>query len=233
MDIRGKTAFITGGTSGIGLEVAKTMLSKGANVAVYSTSPLLPDVKRELAAYPNFLVFKGDIRKRRSVRNAISQTIKKLGSLDILINNAAIARRELFIESTQRNWDDIIDINVKGTLCVTQEALFYMTQNNSGMIINIASGAGLRGIGGLGVYSLTKAALINFTQSLSEEVASYHINVVTIAPGSTNTQMFSDLFPEDKAHHAPQYIADVVIKTIQEDIHPNSDLVVDVFDHTR
>lgn len=233
MNIQNKTVFITGGTTGIGLAIAIALLHKGMNVAVYSKSSPSPQAKRKLSAYANALVMRGDIKNQKSVKRAIKKTVKMFGSFDVLVNNAAIAKRELFIKSGPKDWDTTIDTNIKGTLLLTKEALAYMVPRRSGMIINISSGAGLYGIGGLSLYSLSKAALVNFTQSLDQEMKEFGIRILTIAPGSTDTRMFSNLFPHDKAKHTPEDVANVVLKTITGEIHPDDNLVVDVFEHTR
>jgi len=233
MNIQNKTAFITGGTTGIGLAIAMAILKGGGNVAVYSKSSPPPQTKKDFLTHPNVLVIKGDVRNQKEVTKALKKTVATFGSVDILINNAAIAKRELFVESSAKDWEMIIDTNIKGALITTKEALAYMIKQRSGIIINISSGAGLYGIGGLALYSLSKAALVNFTQSLDQEVKQFGVRVITVAPGSTDTRMFLNLFPDDKAKHTPEDVAGVVLKAITGEISPNDDLVVDVFEHTR
>lgn len=232
INLLGKTVFITGATTGIGLETAKLFLKEGAKVAIFSIIvPKNPEIKG-LKDNPNVLIFKGDIRNQKKVRSAIAKTIKKFGSLDILINNAAIAQRKDFIETTQKDWDQVIDINIKGTLNVTHQVLPKMLEKKSGMIINISSGAGLDGIGHLSLYSLTKAAVMNFSQSLHEEVRNSGIDVLTIAPGSTDTNMFKEAFPGHQPHHTPIQVAQIIVKASKKEIIPDDKLIVDVFYHT-
>ena len=231
MNLKHRTIVITGGTSGIGLATAQHAHAQGANILVYSHSNPDP-AHKEFFSSPNVLFIKGDIRDRKKVVSAYQQALKKFGSLDILINNAAIAQKKPFISTTQKDWDDLIDINIKGTLVMTQEFLIHFT-GQEGMIINISSGAGLYGIEDMSVYSLTKAALINLTQSLAQELQKENIAVITVTPGSTNTNMFNSVFPDRNPHHTPDHIANVIIDTITGTITPNDALVVDVFKHTR
>jgi 3-oxoacyl-[acyl-carrier protein] reductase len=234
ISLKNKTIFITGATSGIGLETAKLVLTEGANVAIYSIS--IPPDSLDIAAFKKnsrALLIKGDICDQKAVRSAIFETVKKFGSIDVLINNAAIAQRKDFIDTSPKDWDDLIDVNIKGTLNVTRQALERMLEQKSGMIINISSGAAFNGIGHLSLYSLTKAAVMNFSQSLSEEVKAKGIDVLTVAPGSTDTEMFRQAFPEHKPHHTPRQVAEIIIKAAKKEIQPDDKLVIDVFYHTQ
>lgn len=230
MDVKNKAVFITGGSSGIGLATAKKLTSKGANVVIYSRD--VHAVKSEFDENKSLLI-EGDVCDRKQVQRATAETLKKFGSLDILVNNAGVAQRKLFSEIREKDWDFILDVNVKGVFVVTQEALKVMGRGENKTIINIASGAGIYGIAGLSIYSATKAAVINFTQSLSQELASRKIRVITVAPGSTATEMFASLFPKREPHHTPEQVAEVIYKTIAGEIKPDDRLIVDVFHHTR
>jgi len=224
-----KTAFITGGTSGIGLATVKVFLEHGWNVAIYSKERIKSD--DALASNGHTLLFEGDIKKETQVKKALKKTIERFGGVDVLVNNAAIAQRKHFEETDARDWNTIIDTNIKGTLAVTHATLPFLKENG-GVIVNVASGAGLYGIGELSLYSLTKAALINFSQSLSQELPN-NIRVVTVTPGSTATSMFEGLFPEKEAAHSPQEVARVIFNTATGTQKPDKNLVVDVFTHQR
>lgn len=232
-NIKGKTVFITGGATGIGLETVHALLKKGAFVTVYSLSFKNTPEYKFLQKNKNTLWCKGTITSVRGVKNAIEKTIKKFGSIDVLINNASIAQKKEFIQTTQKDWDAIINTNIKGTLNVTQQVLRVMKKQKYGIIANISSGAGLRGIENLSLYSLTKAALINLSQSLSKEIKGDGVEVVTITPGSTATTMFATCFPGEKPHHTPEQIAEIIIHVIEKKITPDDRLIVDVFKHTH
>ena len=233
MEIKNKVVFITGGATGIGLATTQQLVAEGARVAVYTrTIPQTADIAA-LKENPNVLFFDGDIREENKVRAAAQKTKETFGSLDVLINNAAIAQRKPFIETTPEDWDPIIDVNIKGTLVVTHAILPLMREQKSGTIVNVASGAGLYGVENLSLYSLTKAAIINFSQSLADEVRADNVAVFSIAPGGTDTDMFRACFPGEEPLQTPQQIAEVIYKSIAGDITPDDRLVIDVFRHAH
>ncbi|MCX6702566.1 MAG: SDR family NAD(P)-dependent oxidoreductase, partial [Candidatus Wolfebacteria bacterium] len=145
---------------------------------------------------------------------------------------AGVAKDGSFIKSIEEDWDFMWSVNVKGVFLVTQEALRVMGEGKDKVIINIASGAGIHGIGDLSIYSATKAAVINFTQSLNDELKD-KVRVITVAPGSTDTKMFHSLWPSEKARHTPEQVGEVIYKTITGEILPDEHFIVDVFYHTR
>ncbi len=233
MDIKNKVVFITGGATGIGLATTQRLVAEGARVAIYTrTTPQTAQVAA-LKENPDVIFFEGDIREENMVRAAAQKTKETFGSLDVLINNAAIAQRKPFIQTTAEDWNDLIDVNIKGTLAVTHAILQIMSEQKNGVIINIASGAGLYGIEDLSLYSLTKAAMINLAQSLADEVRADNIAVFSIAPGGTDTDMFRACFPGEPALQTPQQIADVILKSITGQITPDDRLIIDVFRHAH
>lgn len=239
MNIKNKTVFITGGGAGIGLATAKKLFEEGAKVAVYSLNTNEEEVKKEIAGNnagreKDILVINGDVMDREKVAAALKAAGESLGPLGILINNAGAAHRKNFEETDEKEWDFILNVNFKGTLIVTQEALKVMEkEKGEKMIINISSGAGLYGVKGLSIYSAAKAGIIAFTQALAGELNGTNIKAVTITPGSVGTDMFKSLFPDEKPHHTPEEVAGVIYKTITGKIEPDHKLIVDTFYHTR
>ncbi|PIR44167.1 3-ketoacyl-ACP reductase [Candidatus Wolfebacteria bacterium CG10_big_fil_rev_8_21_14_0_10_31_9] len=235
MEVKNKTIFITGGADGIGLATVKKLLAEGANVIIYSKSvEKLNDLSLDVG---KTLIIKGDVTDRENVKKAMQGGIKKFGEIDILINNAGVARNEKFLETTEKDWDFIINVNIKGVFICMQEFIKEMRNEkldmNGKMIINIASGAGEYGGGEIAVYSATKAGVINITQGLNEELKNLGIKWVTVCPGATDTKMFANLFPEEKPYHTTEQVAEVIYKTITEEIKPDNRLIVDVFHHMR
>lgn len=233
MDIKNKVVCITGGATGIGLATAQKMLSQGAKVGIIALT--IPDTAqiKELAKRNDVVVCQGDIQNAQEMKTALNTVVDTLGSVDVFINNAAVTQRKSFEETERADWDFIIDVNIKGTLCATKEALTIMRRQGHGIIITISSGAGLYGIKNLSLYSLAKAALINFSQSLADEVRDQGITVFTVTPGSTNTSLFSSCFPQREAQYTPEQIADVIAQAVVGDIHPDERLIIDVFKHAR
>ncbi len=224
-----KTIFITGAATGIGLATAKLLLSEGYNVVIFSLTK--PDVKdlEILDVLPNALILQGDITNEKQVKTALQRTIKKFGSLDVLINNAGISQKKLFIDSTSQEWDALISVNIKGTLIVTHEALRYLKKG--GLVINIASGSALHAVSHLSIYSLTKAGILNFTQSLDTEIKKDGIRAVAITPGSTQTALFEKASPGKNPLYKPEDIAVVIADTISGKQKPNMHRIVNPFKH--
>ncbi|MCL5011912.1 MAG: SDR family oxidoreductase [Patescibacteria group bacterium] len=225
-----KTVFITGGTTGIGLATARLLLSQGYNVAIFSLTKPLPQDFEILCAMPNALVLQGSVTNQKQVEAALQKTIKKFGSLDVLINNAGISLHKSFRETTPIEWNLLIDVNVKGVLTVTKCALPYIQKQKLGIIINIASDSALHPIPYLPIYSLTKAAVLNFSQSLDHEIKP-RIRSIAIIPGSTNTTLFKKSFPHRKALYQPEDVARVIADVIFGKHKPNKQGIVNPFKH--
>ncbi|OGM92546.1 hypothetical protein A2755_00420 [Candidatus Wolfebacteria bacterium RIFCSPHIGHO2_01_FULL_48_22] len=233
MKNKNKTVFITGGASGIGLETVKQLHEDTFNVCVLSKSNPKDPTIRDLFRRDGMLFVRGDISKPIDVKKAVSQCMQKFKSIDVLVNNAAIAQAKPFEKATPKDWEKVMNINIKGTLYVTKEVLRVMRKQKSGCIVNISSGAGTYGVENLSIYSLTKAAVINFSQSLAQELSSSGIRVFAITPGSTDTRMFKSLFPGKKPHHTAAQVAQVIVRAIKKEVEPDSRHIIDVFYHQR
>lgn len=242
MDIKGKTIFITGGASGIGLETAKKFIAEGANVVIYSYGTSA--IPENLFPPDRIVIREGDICDRDAVGRAVNEAMQKFGSLDVLINNAGVAQRKRFKDMSEAEWNRMLTVNLCGMFIVTQEALKAMDTGaasrdhdgcviNRKCIINISSGAGLYGIPELAVYSATKAGVIAFTQALSGELVQSGIDAITITPGSVGTDMFKELFKGVDARHTPAEVAEVIYRTVIGEMKPDTRLIVDTFHHQR
>ena len=235
------------------MATAKKILMEGAKVVIYTKSTeKLKDLNTD-----NVLIIEGDVTDRENVKSAMEKGIEKFGAVDILINNAGVAKRENFLDTTEKDWDFHINVNMKGVFICIQEFIRNLARTNAErmqnnteevqrksvlsqresarninkMVINISSGAGIYGVDEIAVYSATKAAVINLTQSLNEELKNLGIKWVAVCPASTNTKMFQGLFPEEKPADTPENVAEVIYKIITGEIKPNDMLYVDVFHH--
>jgi 3-oxoacyl-[acyl-carrier protein] reductase len=191
MMLRDKVAVVTGAGRGIGQAIALAYAQAGADVALVSrTQSELEAVAGEIRGMGRqALVIVADVSEHADVRHMLQVTLAKFGQLDVLVNNAGISERKPFVETSHEDWDRTIRTNVTGVLLCTQAVLEPMLSQQRGKIINIASGAGVRGMPGNAVYSASKGAVIAFTQAVAGEVRGSGIQVNAICPGPIHTQM--------------------------------------------
>lgn len=191
-----KTIIITGGSRGIGRCLVENFARDGYNVVLnYNKSEKqAKQIKQNLADEGiEIEIFKADISKKDEVKKLIEFTLKKFQDIDVLINNAGIARIHLFTDVTEEEWDEIMNTNLKSAFFTTQEVLPNMIHNKKGCIINISSIWGLVGASCEAVYSASKAGLDGLTKSLAKELGPSNIRVNGIAPGIVDTEMNSNL----------------------------------------
>ncbi len=197
--LKDKKALVTGGTAGIGKEIALTYARNGAHVAIFGTNAeRAAQVLQELEnsrVFPEqkFLSILVDIADKASVDAAVAQIIEKWGSIDVLVNNAGITRDGLLMKMSEDDWDRVIAVNLKSVYNLCQALVRPMVRARSGKIINISSVVGLIGNAGQTNYAAAKAGMIGFTQSLAKELASRGICVNCIAPGFIQTAMTEGL----------------------------------------
>ena len=176
-----KVVFVTGASKGIGESIANYLSLNNYHVA-YGYNKTHPD-------NDNFYI-DIDISSRKSIQNAIKKTEEKFGkTIDILINNAAIAQEKPFLKITDEDWQNMLNINLQGAFRITQEVLPNMIKNNWGRIINITSIGGQWGGLNQVHYAASKAALINFTQSIAKIYSKDGITSNAISPGLVATDM--------------------------------------------
>lgn len=192
-----KTVLITGSSRGIGKCIAENLAKEGFNVVLnYNKSKhQAEEIKKNLneAGYNNIEIFKADVSKRSEVKKMVKYTLQKFGNIDVLINNAGIAKLHLFMNITDEEWNEIIDVNLNSVFYTTQEVLPNMIHNKTGCIINISSVWGMVGASCEVAYSTSKAGIIGMTKSLAKELGPSNIRVNSIAPGIIDTDMNSNL----------------------------------------
>lgn len=182
MRLHGKTALITGAARGIGLEFARAYIAEGATVALADVNAAAVTAATQgLGPQAHPIVM--DVTDQTSIDAGFAEAVRRMGHLDILINNAALFSAAPIVEITRKDYDKLFAVNVAGTLFCLQAAAEHMIQRGSGTIINMASQAGRRGESLVAVYCATKAAVISITQSAGLDLIRHGINVNAIAPG--------------------------------------------------
>lgn len=196
-----KVALITGGTRGIGKQIAITLAKEGYDIAInYRTeNEDLINTKKEIEETGRkCLAVRGDVSIFEDTKEFVNEVIENFGHIDVLVNNAGITRDGLIIRMKQEDFEDVIDTNLGGTFNVTRNVIGHMSKARQGRIINISSVVGVAGNAGQTNYSASKAGIIGFTKSLAKEMASRNILVNAVAPGFIETNMTDVLKDEQK-----------------------------------
>lgn len=198
MHLAGKVALITGASRGIGQAVALEMARAGADIAVnYSGSEAAAQatVDQVKALGRKAIMVKANVADADEVAAMVEAVQAEFGHIDVLVNNAGITRDTLLMRMKDSDWDDVININLKGVYLVTKAVSKLMMKQRSGRIINMSSVVGVTGNAGQANYSASKAGVIGFTKTCAKELASRGILVNAIAPGFIHTDM-TDVLPE-------------------------------------
>ena len=189
MKLAGKIALITGGSRGIGKEIARVFLEEGAKVMITSKDPKrLESAANELGA--SFV--EADIQKENEVKNVVKNTIEKFGKIDILVNNAGIfPQTKPLHEISESEWNEVIDVNLTGQFRFTKAVIPHMKKNGGGSIVNISSNAGLKAFEDFqaDAYTASKGALVLLTKTCAVEYAKDKIRFNCICPGVVETDM--------------------------------------------
>ncbi len=202
-NLKGKTAFITGAAHGQGRAAALALATEGVNIVAF-------DIAKQLE-YPNYalgsaneletlkaecekkgvkcLIHAGDVRKDEDIQEAVQHTKQTLGRIDILFNNAGICAYGLSYELSENEWDNMLDINLKGAWMVGRRIIPVMMEQKAGVIINNSSVLGLRGANRLSHYTASKWGLTGLTKSWAIELAPYNIRAISLHPTGVNTPM--------------------------------------------
>lgn len=196
MNFQDKVVLITGGSQGIGLEMCKKFSKAGAKVMILDINYEKADkVAQEINDNNGYAkAFKTDVTKMDLVQETINTIVEDYGTPDVLINSAGIASSKKFMETTEADFNLIMDINLRGIFNTCKSVVPIMIEKKQGRIINIASIAGKRGGGifGTSIYATSKAAVIGLTKALARELGEYGITTNAICPGPINTSMIED-----------------------------------------
>jgi 3-oxoacyl-[acyl-carrier protein] reductase len=196
MEFQGRVAVVTGGSRGIGRAIVQALAREGAKVAfTYAQNKALAD---EVANGDNIVGFQVDSSDFNQAKDFIKQVKERWNAIDVLINNAGITRDKLTAMMSEKDWDDVIDTNLKGVFNITKPAVGVMIRQRRGAILNITSISGIVGLPGQVNYSASKAGVIGFTKALAKELARAGITVNALAPGFVETDMTAALKDEYK-----------------------------------
>ena len=194
-----KVAFITGGTRGIGKQIAITLAQAGYDIAINyrKENEELKNTNQEIEQTgAKCLTLQGDVSNYEDCEKIAKQIIEEYGKIDVLVNNAGITKDTLLMRMKKEDFEDVINVNLVGTFNMTKNIIPYMTKKRTGRIINISSVVGISGNAGQANYAASKAGIIGFTKSLAKEVGSRNILVNSIAPGFIQTAM-TDVLKEE------------------------------------
>lgn len=199
MNLENKTAIVTGGSRGIGKAIALQLASAGANVVVnyiHSAEAAKEVVEEVKSMGREALAIQANVGNQADVGYFVKEVLNQFKTIDILVNNAGITRDNLLLRMKEKEWDEVLDTNLKGAFLMTKAVIRKMIRNKKGKIVNITSIVGISGNAGQANYAAAKAGLIGFTKSVAKEVASRGIQVNAIAPGYVKTEMTAAL-PEN------------------------------------
>lgn len=192
VDLKNKIVLVTGGSRGIGAAIAKAFAEAGAMVAIgyRSNRKAAIECASEISKMnAECLIIKASVEKLPDVRRAVNEVLAKYKRIDVLVNNAGIWKHGEIGKMSERQWNETIDINLKGTFLFCNEVAQVMKKQKGGKIINISSTAGQRGEPFHSHYAASKGGVIAFTKSIAVELAQYNINVNSVSPGWVATEM--------------------------------------------
>lgn len=190
------TALVTGSGRGIGRETAILLSKKGFNLIICSRNQNeIDSVVKEIKSFGNdrILARECDVSISSQVNRLVNEALGIYGRIDVLINNAGISYVKKLIDTTEEEWDNTLDINLKGSYLFSKAIVPHMIKHNYGVIINVSSGAGKVGFEDISAYCASKFGMIGLTESLAREVDNYNIRAMTICPGQVATKMQKDI----------------------------------------
>lgn len=230
-----KVAIVTGASMGIGMAIAELFAKKEMNVVIASRNEnRIRKAALEIQkATGNFVTpIQADVRNHTDVERLVQLTLNEFGKIDVLVNNAGVAVVKPLVETTDHEFERVIDTNLKGVFYCCKAVLPHMIVQKSGHIINISSGAGKSGFADLSIYCASKFGVIGLTESLAKEVSRYGIKVIAICPGAVATQMQKEFMSEEEYERTkrhmiqPETVANKVLQAVESKFASGSSVMV-------
>jgi NAD(P)-dependent dehydrogenase (short-subunit alcohol dehydrogenase family) len=216
MSIRDRVAIITGAGRGVGRATAQLFAREGALVVLFArTRTHLDEVSSEIAGLGGqVLAVEGDVAREDDVHALFEQVKQAYGRVDILVNCAAVVEKRPFLEMDVATWDRVLAVNLRGTFLCCQEAFRIMAQQRQGVIINLSSLSGVKGVEkfpGMSAYNVSKSGVAGLTEILAVEGKPYNIRVSAVSPGAIDTDMLRQAAPQLKAGMTPDDMAEILL----------------------
>ncbi len=216
MSIRDRVAIITGAGRGVGKATARRFAREGARVVLFSRTPgPLDETATDIAHEGGqVLSMAGDVSREEDVRALFQRAMDAYGRVDILVNCAGIVLVRPFVDMDAETWDRVIAVNLRGTFLCCRQAFRVMMAQQSGVIINLSSLSGVRGVEkfpGLSAYNVSKAGVAGLTEILAVEGKPFHIRVCAVSPGAVDTEMLRQAAPHLKAGMTPDDLAEILL----------------------
>jgi 3-oxoacyl-[acyl-carrier protein] reductase len=191
---KGKTVVISGSTRGIGIGMAEAFAAQGARVVLSGTTDAVEQVAEGFRQKGHEAIgVRADVSVPEQAQALIDAAVAAYGTVDVLVNNAGITRDGLLIRMSEADWDQVLDVNLKGAFLLTKAAARIMMKKRSGRIINITSIVGVAGNAGQANYAASKAGMIGLTKSVARELASRGVTCNAVAPGFIESHMTDTL----------------------------------------
>jgi len=208
MKLKDKVAIVTGSVRGIGFAIASRFAAEGAKVVIIDIleEGVKEAVKKIKDQGGEAFGFQGDVTSKERIEEIVSQVLKELGTIDVLVNNAGIYVGKAFWEEPMEFYERNFKVNVLGTVIPSQAVVPHMIKRRRGKIINISSKAAIVGEPGHAAYSASKGAVLSLTRAMAMELAPYHINVNAICPGPTETAILFSSMTKDQLEELKKYI---------------------------
>ena len=189
--LEGKSAIITGGASGIGQTTAELFVEQGASVVIADINEEAgQQLAGELSSSGGDVIFiHCDVTKAADCQKVVKVAVDEFGKVDILFNNAGVIRRSDVLETSEAEWDLVMDVNAKSVFLMSKYAIPEMVKAGGGVIINAGSSWGMKGGGKAAAYCASKAAVVNMTRAMAIDHGEQHIRVNCVCPGDTDTPM--------------------------------------------